>query len=83
MAFFETKSTFLRDILKNITSCYYEFFCFSLSEFENFLLCQRINVTTCQNKKHCIQLVRVNWALYGQVLPPARLTILKKERSNL
>jgi hypothetical protein len=30
----------------------YLFFCSTLSEFENFLLCERIliNVTTCQNE---------------------------------
>jgi hypothetical protein len=39
--------------MKNRKDCMLvKFFCSTLSEFENFLLCERIliNVTTCQNK---------------------------------
>jgi hypothetical protein len=52
------------------------FFCSTLSEFENFLLCKRIliNVTTCQNDTSNFKDFKrtkktlyscVNWALYG------------------
>jgi hypothetical protein len=40
-------------ILFSVIVVYNLFFCSTLSEFENFLLCERIliNVTTCQNER--------------------------------
>jgi hypothetical protein len=39
--------------------CAKYFFCSTLSEFENFLLCERIliNVTTCQNVKLILKIL--------------------------
>jgi hypothetical protein len=45
-------------------------FCSTLSEFENFLLCERIliNVTTCQNEMYSTRSC-VNWAFFGMSEP--------------
>jgi hypothetical protein len=44
--------TLLTSCIENFVSLDNNVFCSTLSEFENFLLCERIliNVTTCQNE---------------------------------
>jgi hypothetical protein len=53
----EAKNVIPLKFLRKIKNIY--FFCSTLSEFENFLLCEQIliNVTTCQNVKLILKIL--------------------------